>query len=298
MNAERTTHAAADASGAAAARRFGRAWKIGAGVALGAAAVGFAYRRLSAHEHGDREVAYPPLDTPKPLADDVWIVDGAPIAPMGITLPVRMTVVRLGNGELWLHSPIRYTPALAKALEAIGPIRHLVAPNIAHWTFLKPWQEAYPDATTWGVPGLRDRRQVRNSGVRIDRDLQDAAEELWSAELEQGIVPGAAGFREAYFFHKASRTLLLVDLVENLQPEKLPPFTRAAMAAAGATDGTTARYLRVLIRWNGDEAATKIRGLIDLDPERVVVAHGAVFAGHGARHLRHAFAWLLGDQAR
>ncbi|MCC2977270.1 DUF4336 domain-containing protein [Sphingomonas sp. PL-96] len=270
-----------------------RAWKIGAGLAIGAAAAGLAYRRLS-NDHGHPpQVAYPPLDTPKPVAEDVWIVDGAPIAPGGLTLPVRMTVVRLANGDLLLHSPIRYTPALARELEAIGPIRHLIAPNIAHWTFVKSWQAIYPEATTWGVPGLRDRRQVRTSGVRIDRDLQDAPEAAWADELEQGLVPGAAGFCEAYFFHKPSRTLLLVDLIENLQPEKLPPFTRMAMGAAAATRGTTARYLRVLIRWNGKDAAAKIRTVIALAPEQVIVAHGAIFDEGAAERLRHAFAWLL-----
>lgn len=278
-------------------RGTARAWKIGAGLAIGAAAAGLVYRRFS-DDHGHQtQVAYPPLDTPKPLAEDVWIVDGAPIAPGGLTLPVRMTVVRLANGDLLLHSPIRYTPALARELEAIGPIRHLVAPNIAHWTFVKSWQTVYPEATTWGVPGLRERRQVRSSGVRIDRDLQDAPEAAWADELDQGLVPGAAGFCEAYFFHKPSRTLLLVDLIENLQPEKLPPFTRMAMAAAAATQGTTARYLRVLIRWNGAEAAAKIRRLIDLRPERVIMAHGAIFGEDGAERLCEAFAWLLGRES-
>lgn len=281
------THSTADGTKSNTAR----AWTIGTGLAIGAAALGFALRRRS-HE-GETEVAYLPLDTLKPLAQDVWTVDGAPIAPMGITLPVRMSVIRLENGDLLLHSPIRYTPELAEALEAIGPIRHLVAPNVAHWTFVKAWQDAYPQATTWGVPGLRNRRQVRHAGLRIDRDLQEAPEPEWAGELEQAIVPGAAGFREAVFFHTQSRTLLLVDLVQNLQPEKLPPLTRVAMGAAAATEGTTARYLRAVIRWNKEEAAAKIRRLIDLNPERVVVAHGAIFDRNGADCLRRAFRWLL-----
>ncbi|MFC7553301.1 hypothetical protein ACFQU7_15190 [Pseudoroseomonas wenyumeiae] len=37
-------------------------------------------------------------------------------------------------------------------MENIGPIRHLVAPNIAHWLFLRDWQAACPEATTWGAP--------------------------------------------------------------------------------------------------------------------------------------------------
>src|SRR3712207_4556325 len=90
-------------------------------------------------------VTYPPLDTLKPVADDLWIVDSGP-QHMGISLPVRMTVIRLRNGDVLLHSPTRYVEALRQEIEALGPIRHLVAPNIAHWTHLREWQTRCPGA--------------------------------------------------------------------------------------------------------------------------------------------------------
>src|SRR3954470_1958886 len=65
---------------------------------------------------------YPPLDVPKPIADGVWVVDSGPMEVFGIPLPIRMTVLRLADGGLWLHSPTRLTPALAAALQALGPI--------------------------------------------------------------------------------------------------------------------------------------------------------------------------------
>ena len=44
---------------------------------------------------------YPPLDTLKPVADGVWIVDSGPLRVFGgIPLPVRMAVVRLRGGEV------------------------------------------------------------------------------------------------------------------------------------------------------------------------------------------------------
>ncbi len=88
----------------------------------------------AAHAEG---VGYPPLDMPKPVADGVFIVDSLLPGRLGSFLPVRMTVVRLSNGDLLLHSPTGFKPALQRALEAIGPIRHLVAPNFAHWMFLQ-----------------------------------------------------------------------------------------------------------------------------------------------------------------
>ena len=121
----------------------------------------------------DAARGYPPFDAPKPVAPELWVVDAEPMRIMGAAVPVRMTVARLGDGGLWLHSPTRFSPALLAAVEALGPLRHLVAPNVAHWTYLKDWQRARPGATTWAAPNLRRRLQVRRSSVRLDHDLGD-----------------------------------------------------------------------------------------------------------------------------
>uniref|UniRef100_UPI002FC73B2C DUF4336 domain-containing protein n=1 Tax=Escherichia coli TaxID=562 RepID=UPI002FC73B2C len=117
------------------------------------------------------EITYPPLDVPKNVTETLWIVDSGPMKAMGvISIPVRMTVIRLKNGELLLHSPTQHTEKLQGILEEFGPIRHLVAPNIAHWTFMRDWQRHLPDVITWAVPDLRDRGTVKRSGLRVDRD--------------------------------------------------------------------------------------------------------------------------------
>ena len=191
---------------------------------------------------------YPPLDVLKSVADDLWIVDSGPLAIARVPLPARMTVIRVEGGML-LHSPTRYVRELHDAITAFGPIRHLVAPSFAHWTFMRDWVSACPDATTWAAPGLRERRQVRRSGLRLDRDLGDAP--AWSG-IEQCVIPGGGGFREVALFHRPSGTGLLTDLVVNLEPEKLPPMARPlarllGVAAPGrasarlpARDGTPA----------------------------------------------------------
>ena len=76
------------------------------------------------------EIGYPPYDTPKLVAENIWIVDGRPLYPGGIAMPVRMTVIRLSSGGLWLHSPIRFSHALVERLAEFGSVRHLIAPNI------------------------------------------------------------------------------------------------------------------------------------------------------------------------
>ncbi len=239
-------------------------------------------------------VGYPPLDTPKPVADDVWIIDSLLPGAVGRVLPARMTVIRVPDGLL-LHSPTRFDPALLEQLQRIAPVRHLVAPNFAHWMFLLPWQRACPEAVTWAAPGLRRRRPVRKSGVRLDHDLGDRAPVEWGDGLILVAVPGGLGWREAALFHRATRTLVLADLVVNLEEEKLPRAVRPAARLLGtvAPDGMPPAYLRAVIKLRRRGAAAAAQTLLALRPERVIFAHGRWFERDGAAALRRSMRWLL-----
>jgi len=214
---------------------------------------------------------------------------------IGHVLPVRMTVIRLPDGSLLLHSPTRYSIPLKQALEKIGPIRHLVAPNIAHWTFVQDWQRACPDVTTWAAPGLRERSQVRASGVRLDHDLSDAAPAEWGGAIGLTTVPGGLGFREMALFHRPTRTLVLTDLVLNLEPGKLPAAVRPLARLFGVTapDGMPPPYMRGVFKLDRAEAARSASRLLNLEPERVIFAHGRWFERDGTAVLRRSLRWLL-----
>ncbi len=242
------------------------------------------------------DTTYPPLDVPKPVGPDIWIVDSGPLRVMGVVpLPVRMTVVRLGDGGLLLHSPTRFSPGLLRDLEGIGPVRHLVAPNSAHWSFVQDWQRELPRAVTWAAPGLRARRQVRRSGLRIDRELRPEASESWPDELRQLQLRGAGGFCEIALFHEGSRTLILTDLVVNLEPGKLPlafrPFAR--LAGTTAPDGRAPVYLRAVVKAGGEAASEAARRMLALAPDRVIFSHGRWFDSAATERLQRSWRWLL-----
>src|SRR5215203_6091094 len=221
----------------------------------------------------DERATYPPLDVPKPVATDVWVVDSGPLHVFRTPLPLRMTVIRLAGGDLWLHSPTSYSDGLRQELERAGRIRHLVAPNIAHWSFLQDWQHACPHAVTWAAPGLRDRAPVRKAGIGLDRDLAEAAPPEWAGEIEQALVRGR-GFSEVDFFHSATRTLVITDLVQNLEPDKLTLLGRTAVLAP---NGGTPVYLRWVLRANRQHVRESAERLVGWNPERVVFSHGRWF---------------------
>ena len=63
------------------------------------------------------------ISTLKLVAHDVWVVDG-PLIPFGppflkMHFPTRMTVIRLGSGELFIHSPTALDGALKAQVRAL-----------------------------------------------------------------------------------------------------------------------------------------------------------------------------------
>jgi hypothetical protein len=243
-----------------------------------------------------KTITYPPLDTPKQVAENAWIVDSGPMKAMGvISLPVRMTIIRLGDGTLWIHSPTQFFAMLQRSLEDIGPIGHLVAPNSAHWTFLEEWQGRVPKAVTWAAPGLRDRAPVKRSSVRLDHDITRDGAAPWSDEIETIFVDGSAGFCEVCFFHKPSRTLILTDLVQNLEPSKMSMAGRLLGRIAGVTapEGRAPVYLRKTVTSKGEAPRNAARRLVALAPDRVIFAHGTWFDTDAAAKLTRSLDWLL-----
>ena len=255
---------------------------------LGVVALSDSKPRHPVHAHGG--MTYPPLNVPKPLDIGVWLVDSV----IGPGIPVRMTIIRLDDGSLLLHSPTRFSPALLRQVSELGRIRHLVAPNIAHWVFVRDWQRAVHDTTVWAAPGLRKRGQVKRSGLRIDHDLGDAPPAEWAGQIDQALVRGGGGFNEVAMFHQPTRTLVLTDLVQNWEPGKLPAVLRPLARLLGITApaGRAPAYLRAVVKLNRAEAAADAAKILRWNPRRVIMAHGTPFEPDAVQQLRRSLAWL------
>ncbi len=100
---------------------------------------------------------YEPLDRLKPVAHDIWIIDGPAIRFYGMPFSTRATVVRLASGALWVHSPTKMSEPLRSEVEALGPVAHLVAPNWIHYAYVQDWANLWPEARTWAAPGVAER---------------------------------------------------------------------------------------------------------------------------------------------
>lgn len=243
----------------------------------------------------DAYMAYTPLATLKPFAEQLWIVDGPEIRMnyLGIKLPfpTRMTIVRLPSGDLWVHSPIAPDDALVDAIHTLGPVRHLIAPNTLHYWYIPEWQARFPNARSYGAPGLAKNAK---RPLTLDETLGAEPPPAWEGAFDQCVAPGTL-LTEVDFFHLASRTLILTDLIENFEPNRVRnPLLRWIMKWSGAADpdGKAPIDMQWSFRRHRREMRAAYARMIAWAPERIVIAHGRCYETDGMAELRRAFRWV------
>ncbi|PSR16474.1 DUF4336 domain-containing protein [filamentous cyanobacterium CCP3] len=241
---------------------------------------------------------YNPINTLKPVDDDIWIGDG-PIVGMamyGTSIPftTRMTVVRLNGGGLWCHSPTALTPALKAEIDRLGPVEHLVSPNKIHYAHIQSWAEAYPSATAWASPGVRERAASQHIPVTFQADLAESPPPPWATDIDQLIFRGSRYMDEVVFFHRQSKTLLLADLIENFEPRKVTQSLRWLLSLVGVADpdGKTPIDLRLTFWGRKAQARAGYEQMLAWAPEKIILAHGRWYPQNGVAELKRAFRWL------
>lgn len=222
------------------------------------------------------------------LDDGLWAAH-APHVMMGLHIGSRMTVVRLGDGGLLLHSPIRHEPGLESAIRALGEVQEIVAPNLYHHSYVGDWSRAFPDARVIAAKGL-DRKRP---DLTIHETLSDRSPlASWEGTLVPLSIEGCM-LGETVFVHPASRSVIGADLMENFETSDHLP-TRMYLKASGIHGKIGwARPLRVLYR-DRKAARRSFEALLEHDFDRAVIAHGDVIERGAHDALRETYrGWIL-----
>lgn len=227
----------------------------------------------------------------KPFGSDIWISDGPVVAVAGFHYPTRMAVIRLSDGGLFVWSPIRLTSALQAEIDALGEVRHIVAPNSLHHLFLLEWKRAYPGAKLHAPPGLREKRR----DIAFDADLGNVPAPDWAGEIDQVPVRGSLIATEVVFFHVKSGTVLFTDLIQQIPPALLSGW-RATVARLDLMTGPEPSVPRKFrFTFTDRRAARDALARIHAWPaEKVLMAHGTPVERDARAFLRRAFGWLTG----
>ena len=222
--------------------------------------------------------------------DEIWLADGPETAVAGFRYPTRMAVIRLSGGALFLWSPVALSDELRAAVDALGEVRYLIAPNSMHHLFLGDWRRAYPGARLFAPPGLRRRRR----DIAFDGDLQDAPAPEWSQDIDQVMVRGNLITTEVVFFHRKSRTVLFTDLIQHFSPTWFTGW-RAVVARldlmAASEPQTPRKFRNAFVGCRAARAA--IARILAWPAEKVLMAHAAPIEADGQAFIERTFRWLL-----
>ncbi len=218
------------------------------------------------------------------ITDGVWAKRAA-MSFMGMRLGTRMTVLRLGSGELLVYSAVPLGDGIAEAVDALGDVAHIVAPNTYHHMHAGAAKSRYPDALLHGGTALQKKRRDLAFGGSLPDSL---------ADLRDDVVPlTVTGWMldETILFHEKSGTLVCADLLENFY--SMDHFvTRSYLKMAGIWERPgVSRPLRPLYR-DKKGARRSIDAILELPFERVVLAHGDPILENGRDALREAYSWL------
>jgi len=241
------------------------------------------------------EKLYTPINTLKSVDDNIWIVDGQSISFYGAPYTTRMTIIKLANGDLFCHSPIALTEDLKQQIQSLGTVKHLVSPNWIHYAYIPEWSKVFPNTISWASPNVRERAKKYKLDIDFDEDLSDQAEEPWKQEIDQLIAHGSTIHSEVVFFHKASKTLILTDLIENFEKHKIPFWFKVLAKWAGILDPDGKAPIDMRFSFKNGRAQLKpaVEKMIDWGPEKVILAHGRWYPENGVRELKRAFSWVL-----
>jgi hypothetical protein len=222
------------------------------------------------------------------INDDIWVHEDA-MSLLGMHLPLRMTIVKLSSGSLWVHSPTELSSELKQAIEALGPVQFLVEASNGHMNWLVEWQQAFPDAVSFVSRGVAKKLKLTGHNL-----LDETSENIWDEDLLRVYTAGVPFFNESVFLHKTSKSLIVSDLIQHYNQER-----------ASGLSGFMSRFIFEPLGFKGmciapplkmgfmvkdrPSFVASIKQIQELDFDKIIVAHGEIIQSNA----KQEFARLL-----
>ncbi len=214
------------------------------------------------------------------IADDVWLAQ-YPQRLLGIDFGRNVAIIRLRDGRLVIHSTAPFTSEDLLAIRELGQPAWLLDATLFHDTFAKQGCAAFARIPYLAPRGFREIAGV--STVPLDN-----APGEWAAELEVLPLGGIPKTREHVFLHRASRTLIIADLLFHF-PANSRGWTRFFVRRIMGLPRLVGMslFLRMMIK-DRDAFTASLNEVMRWDFERIIVGHGEPIAENAKSVLRDA----------
>ena len=169
----------------------------------------------------------------------IWTLDQK-FGILNVQVPLRMTVIKLSSGGLFVYNPVAATPEMISLVQELvdqyGPIKHIVVGSVAleHKAYAGVFARKFAaakDAQVWLQPGQYSfPTNLPNSflGFPVGRTNTmpksiDEAPEDWKPDLDFDIlgplISRDGAFGETVIFHNPTKTLVVTDTAVQVTDE-------------------------------------------------------------------------------
>jgi len=208
----------------------------------------------------------------------------------------RSTAIKLENGDVWLVASTPLSPETKTTLNAMGPVKYIVSPDVEHHFFLAEYKKAYPEAKVIGVEPL----VAKKKGVlKIDGAYgKDPEGTTYGFESEITALY-FAGFqnKDVVFLHHPTRTLITADLIFNLPGKEA--YSKSKSSSKVPIFGSFEPFGKIhkhFLWGTGTDKVAMARDATTVagwDFDRIIMCHGDVIETGGNKAWREAYTWYI-----
>lgn len=199
------------------------------------------------------------------LDEDVLVMS-FPWRVFAIDFKRNVTLLRLADRRLLVHSTAKFSKEDVAAIRRFGEPTWLIEATVMHDTFAKEGRTAFPD-----IPYLAPEGFVKASEIPTISLSSPPAD--WAGQIDVLKIEGTR-MNEHALFHRRSRTLVVADLFFSFPGNTCgwPGFFVRHFMRLPRMFGISVFFRRLVI--NDKQAfARSMKSLLDWDFERLVVAH-------------------------
>ncbi|EPS95076.1 hypothetical protein FOMPIDRAFT_1133127 [Fomitopsis schrenkii] len=209
----------------------------------------------------------------------------------------RSTAIKLSNGDVWVMASTPLTAETKAKLNELGPVKWIVGADAVHHMFLGEFKKEYPEAKLVAVDEAvkkKSKEGLEFHGVwgTDPRDRQFGFEN----DVQHCFFDGFAN-RDTAFFHPASKTLIVADLLFNLPATE--QYSKSSSSGTIPIFGSLTPYMGIHKRFTWylgvDKEAMKrdVKTVANWDFDRIIPCHGDVIEKDGKKAWCEAYKWYI-----
>lgn len=193
-------------------------------------------------------------------------------------IPVKMFLIKIKESVL-LISPLPDLDKYEKQIKSFGNITDIIAPNTFHNLGILAATKLFPSARLWGVKGLEKKVKEVSWDEIMPSDNWPFSNELLLLPIE-----GMPLFNEITFYHKDSKSLIVMDLCFNeLDSNGFGSFIFGKLAGTYKKFAVSSLF-KLFIK-DKDKFKKSIHMVLENPFENILLPHGHNITANGHEQL-------------